>query len=443
MFGGKKEDIKAIGVCHGETMYETLLTDEECAKAIKLGIFTTCRLIIEVQIMKYLKILLLTIIGIFLVVPNIYALGPISQTTVSYEVFDDPDYADDATQYYNAQRTANNEESADLDMASFVIAWSGFALTFLTIVAGILSFMGFKEVKDLQRARDDTNMLQEKYAAEVAKIESLKKESERNLENLEKRFENEAQSIMYATYYYSMGTDAYRRAKYTEAIQYLRKSVQHFCKNTDAICLIGRAYTFIGSEEISLDYYQKALKIDENCAAAFRGMAAWYRYVEPKRALEYAQRAADNEPENPEILNYYGQLLRDNGRISEALDIYLRSYSIKKHPDTCFFLSILYLAEESYGRARLFIQEAIDGYNNEAEFGITKPVWLQLSIWVQRLVECKTQVRFIVVMNQLEKVKECIDTDKTKQVVLGHIEFVLKAMDAEETYIVESKKRVD
>ena len=162
MFGGKKEDIKAIGVCHGETMYETLLTDEECAKAIKLGIFTTCRLIIEVQIMKYLKILLLTIIGIFLVVPNIYALGPISQTTVSYEVFDDPDYADDATQYYNAQRTANNEESADLDMASFVIAWSGFALTFLTIVAGILSFMGFKEVKDLQRARDDTNMLQEK-----------------------------------------------------------------------------------------------------------------------------------------------------------------------------------------------------------------------------------------------------------------------------------------
>lgn len=95
-------------------------------------------------------------------------------------------------------------------------------------------------------------------------------------------------------------------------------------------------------------------------------------------------------------------------------------------------MSILYLAEESYGRARLFIQEAIDGYNNETEFGITKPVWLQLSIWVQRLVEYTTQARFIAAMNQLDKVKECIDTDKTKRVVLGHIEFVLKAMDAEE-----------
>lgn len=39
MFGGKKEDIKVIGIRHGEKMYETLLTNEECAKAIDLGDF--------------------------------------------------------------------------------------------------------------------------------------------------------------------------------------------------------------------------------------------------------------------------------------------------------------------------------------------------------------------------------------------------------------------
>lgn len=37
--GGKKEDIKVIGIRHGEKMYETLLTNEECAKAINLGGF--------------------------------------------------------------------------------------------------------------------------------------------------------------------------------------------------------------------------------------------------------------------------------------------------------------------------------------------------------------------------------------------------------------------
>lgn len=39
LFGGKKEDIKVIGIRHGEKMYETLLTNEECAHAIDLGNF--------------------------------------------------------------------------------------------------------------------------------------------------------------------------------------------------------------------------------------------------------------------------------------------------------------------------------------------------------------------------------------------------------------------
>ena len=39
LFGGRKEDIKIIGIRHGEKMYETLLTNEECAKAVDMGDF--------------------------------------------------------------------------------------------------------------------------------------------------------------------------------------------------------------------------------------------------------------------------------------------------------------------------------------------------------------------------------------------------------------------
>ena len=39
LFGGNKEDIKIIGIRHGEKMYETLLTNEECANAIDMGNF--------------------------------------------------------------------------------------------------------------------------------------------------------------------------------------------------------------------------------------------------------------------------------------------------------------------------------------------------------------------------------------------------------------------
>ena len=39
LFGGDKEKIKIIGIRHGEKMYETLLTNEECANAIDMGNF--------------------------------------------------------------------------------------------------------------------------------------------------------------------------------------------------------------------------------------------------------------------------------------------------------------------------------------------------------------------------------------------------------------------
>ena len=39
LFGGDKNNIKTIGIRHGEKMYETLLTNEECAKAIDMGNF--------------------------------------------------------------------------------------------------------------------------------------------------------------------------------------------------------------------------------------------------------------------------------------------------------------------------------------------------------------------------------------------------------------------
>lgn len=39
LFGGDKKDIRIIGIRHGEKMYETLLTKEECAKAVDMGNF--------------------------------------------------------------------------------------------------------------------------------------------------------------------------------------------------------------------------------------------------------------------------------------------------------------------------------------------------------------------------------------------------------------------
>ena len=39
LFGGDKNSVKVIGIRHGEKMYETLLTNEECAHAVDMGDF--------------------------------------------------------------------------------------------------------------------------------------------------------------------------------------------------------------------------------------------------------------------------------------------------------------------------------------------------------------------------------------------------------------------
>ena len=39
LFGGTDDKIRIIGIRHGEKMYETLLTNEECANAIDMGQF--------------------------------------------------------------------------------------------------------------------------------------------------------------------------------------------------------------------------------------------------------------------------------------------------------------------------------------------------------------------------------------------------------------------
>jgi len=39
LFHGDKDKIKLVGIRHGEKMYETLLTNEECSNAIDMGMF--------------------------------------------------------------------------------------------------------------------------------------------------------------------------------------------------------------------------------------------------------------------------------------------------------------------------------------------------------------------------------------------------------------------
>ena len=57
LFGGKKEDIKVIGIRHGEKMYETLLTNEECAHAIDMTNISNREIQKEIRLQNSIRII--------------------------------------------------------------------------------------------------------------------------------------------------------------------------------------------------------------------------------------------------------------------------------------------------------------------------------------------------------------------------------------------------
>lgn len=352
----------------------------------------------------------------------------------------------DVAPYTNKDKGDNNslQESEDmdtinlLDLSSLVIGWSGFALAVLTIIATILGFFGFHELRDLHKARIDVKSLEKQYTEYVEHIQQLETNYQERVSDLTSKFESEAQTIMLATYFYVCGSSSYQQSKYHEAVSYLQKAIILLPKNTDAICLLGRAYNFLGKKDKSHECFVEAISIDTHCSAAYRGLAAWYRFSDIEKALENAKLAVKYAPNNYEVLNYLGQLYRDHGQTAAALQTYIDSLKIRAHPDTEFFLSILYAAEGRRDRAKLHISNAIDKYDNDEEFATTRMVWKTMARWVKAILNGDNSNA----LKTLEIVVKQIDSEKTKKVVWGHISFLLSSMKVNKQYIATCKRKI-
>lgn len=354
------------------------------------------------------------------------------------------DNINDNNELSNDHNNKSNTNDFSMNLATMVITWSGFALTFITLIAGILGIFGFRELRDLQKSRNEVKELHEKFEIHIKNITELEKSTEVQLEKLTRQFEEDAQSIMQATYYFTLGSNAYTDANYHDAIKYIEKSLKYLPRSTDSLCLIGRAYTIVEKTETSDEYFYRALAIDPDCAAAYRGLAALHRHKNLDKALEYAKIAVNKESQNTEYLNYLGQLLRDKNMLYDALQVFIKSDTLRRHPDTDFFLSILYLAEGLFGRARFHINNSIEQYDNVDEFKRSKPVWKELARWVAIFTGNEDNNDIINrALKQLNEVAKVIDTERTKLVVLGHIRFLLTVLKMDDSYIIESYRRIN
>lgn len=330
---------------------------------------------------------------------------------------------------------ANETASKILDIASFVISWMGFLIAFFTLLTGVFAFFGIRELKDLRASQKETKSLQNQLSSEIKKIEQMKQDTEKQLEDIVKLFQAESTKIMYATQLYISGKNYYDQAKYDESIQLLKQSINYIDTNTEAICLLGRAYTFVGESQKSYKCYMDALKIDPECPFAYRGLAAWYRKRDLEKAIENIEKAVSLAPENFEIIDYHAQLLMERKQYANALKVLHKSYVLKEHPFTAFFLAICYIQENSMGRARYYTKEAIREYEDEENYGPFKPVWKQVTYWLELMISEEVESNFDKAMIQLKVVNEKIDSERTRGYVKNHVALVLNSLKLEKDYV--------
>jgi tetratricopeptide (TPR) repeat protein len=190
-----------------------------------------------------------------------------------------------------------------------------------------------------------------------------------------KRFENESQTLMEASYEFGVATDAYKIGDNNRAVEYYLRVLQLQQRSTLVMERLGRTYNNLNDFKQAKDFLEKALAIDPSYAPALRTMALCYRYSDTDKALEYLERCFEVNPSDYEALDFLGLIYRDKELYDEAIYYHERALSIRKRPETEFYLSILYAFKGDKRRSKLMALNAEDDLRKEEHEDRLRLAW--------------------------------------------------------------------
>jgi tetratricopeptide (TPR) repeat protein len=148
----------------------------------------------------------------------------------------------------------------------------------------------------------------------IPQIPQMKEDAEKDPSNLELRL-NLIEILTYAD-------------RMAEAEPYIRDLLNTNPKDAQAYRRLTIIYSTVGELDKALEACRKALEIEEN-PASYLGLASIYtRFGKPDEASKAYAKVIALKPDTPNVMKMYADLLRDNGKRREALDMYKRSLAI-------------------------------------------------------------------------------------------------------------------
>lgn len=116
------------------------------------------------------------------------------------------------------------------------------------------------------------------------------------------------------------GLELINRRRFEEAVNVFRQAVLHHPENDGVWMELGEAYYLLGRYDLALDNYEQALKINARQTASLNGIGNVYLHrLEPAKAVEYYERAAEGAPNDPRVCSNATLALAGVGEFEEAL----------------------------------------------------------------------------------------------------------------------------
>jgi len=159
--------------------------------------------------------------------------------------------------------------------------------------------------------------------------------------------------------HYIRAAEGTRSEDTTQVIEELRKIIQRYPEDKEAVLTLGSAYYSRGENAEAVHYFERAIEIDPLYKLAYNSLAyAYYFLGDPDKAIWAINKYISLVPDEPNPYDTRGDLYRWDGKIDQAAQSYRKAVEIK--PDlweSVANLAEMYLFKGEYAKAESCYQK--------------------------------------------------------------------------------------
>lgn len=316
----------------------------------------------------------------------------------------------------NMQPVTSDDLGKYIDIASLSLNISVAIVAVLALVIASVTFLGVRELSSLRRRQNELDLaLKDANAAKAQLTDQLKK------------FNDEFGNLVMAAHLFTQGENSYAEADYARAISFYERALSIQPSNARIDARLGRALVNKGlltrAERVLL---RAAAESPEN-SEVWRALATCKRYVDRPAALESISKALDYSPKNGDNWNYYGLLLRDEGKVEEALSAHREAERLDPtDPVAYFYQALLLIRHGRSSDARFKFVEAYAKVQAVLATNQIKPMWASTIEWAYRK-DMNTSTEEVLAQNIVGDLGVACREERDRKAVLGHIAYYLHA----------------